>query len=178
MDWLAELRRAADGRSLGDLVAQVRRKAQVRRVAVVPYSKGTWSRILNGEQPVRYPHQVQIALLRDLPLPDPPPQEAAKGVDAWEVVGDGPPRFGVLLAEGGDVRFTPKAEAEGVQVRLVRARTRPRSGEGRGDRVTIRVSEISVLERNLERGHAGQPDAIRAAAQRAAAALEEGQDGG
>lgn len=159
--------------SLDDLVQAIRIAAIERGVDVHVHSKGTWSRILNEQQAPSYPHLVEIALACSLPLPPAPPLEAAKGVEEWHQVGDEPPRFGVLLSQAGTVSVR---EVEGADsLKVVRRKAKPKAPR-RKRKAVLTLSDIGpVPPEKVGRGKAGNPEAIRKAAELAAAELERCQ---
>jgi hypothetical protein len=113
--------------SLDDLVNAVEAGAQERSVDVRVHSKGTWSRILSGQQTPAYRHLVEIALACDLPLPHRPPQEAARDVEHWHTLGEKTPRFGLLMDEPANVRVKPDREAPDLVVTVSRPKRRRRT---------------------------------------------------
>lgn len=151
-DYIEALKQAVQ--RLGNLDRFV---ASIPATAGRPYSKGTWSRILRGVQEPAYEHLRQIALACGLPLPEPPPEALVRHVQEWRTVGDGPPRYGVLLAV--PARVSVALNDDGFAVNVISRKRR-----------RVRLPENGpVPPELLGRGKSGNPDAIRRAVAEAAA---------
>jgi hypothetical protein len=112
-----------------------------------PYSAGTWSRIVNGDEP-NFKQMVQIAKLCGLPAPEPPLDVQAAGVEHWERVGDGAPRYGVLFDQPSSVKVRPSESAE-VDVHLVTPRPRKEPVLDPAPRLVAAVRESAEIAREI-----------------------------
>lgn len=159
--------------SLEDLVSEIKRAAERRGVQVKGYSKGTWSRILKGDQVPGYRHKIEIALACGLDLPDPPPLVAAQEVTEWHRVGGGLPKYGLLLSKGGVVQVREGGEDQGLTVKVKQSQRSPTAKTRKRRSMIIRLEDITAPDnRRLGRGKSGDPEAIETAARRAAENLE------